>query len=88
MNFVGIFLIQLNRVGEDFKLNPSIYNFLNDSKMEIPIVKSLVFKVLGTFQNNKFLEDCTKIPYFIHSKNSHVNRRHLYECCEKNNVQN
>jgi hypothetical protein len=51
--------------------------------MEIPTVESL-----GSFQNYKFLEDCTKIPYFIDSKNSQVNRRHLYECCEKSNVQN
>jgi len=43
MIFVGIVKIQLDRVGEDFKLNPSILFCLNDSKMEIPIVESLVF---------------------------------------------
>jgi hypothetical protein len=65
MNFVRIKKIQLNRVGEDCKLNPSIFSFLNDSKMEIPTFESLVKFFLGSFQNYKFLEDCTKIPYFI-----------------------
>ncbi len=80
MDFVEIFKIQLGRVVKDFKLIPSIFKKIGfDSEMKIPTVESLVSKVLGSFQNYKFLEDCTKIPYFIENKNSNINRRHLYE---------
>jgi hypothetical protein len=54
------------------------------SEWKIPTIESLVFKVLDTFQNCKFVKDCTKIPLFIYYTNSKVNRRHLYEWCEKN----
>jgi hypothetical protein len=48
-------------------------------KWKIPTIESLVFEVLSTFQNYKFCEDCTKIPCFIDSEHSKVDRRHLYE---------
>jgi len=48
-------------------------------KWKIPTIESLVFKVLSTFQNYKFCEDCTKIPCFIDSEHSKVDRRHLCE---------
>jgi hypothetical protein len=50
---------------KDFKLIPSILKNIGfDSEMKIPTVESLVSKVLGSFQNYKFLEDWVKIPCF------------------------
>jgi hypothetical protein len=50
---------------------------------KILTIESLVFEVLSSFQNYKFCEDCTKIPCFIDREHSKVDRRHLYEWCEK-----
>jgi hypothetical protein len=41
---------------------------------QIPTIESLVFKILGNFQNYKFLEDWTKIPCFIYGKHYKVNK--------------
>jgi hypothetical protein len=80
MNFVGI---QLERTSS------WIFWFLkNRICFRNGTFESLVFNVLRTFQNHKFLENSTKIPCFIEGKNSKVDKRHLCEQCGKNIVQN
>jgi hypothetical protein len=52
-------------------------------EMENPHHWKINFNVLGNFQNYKFLDNCTMILWFVDSKNSKVDRRHLYEWCGK-----
>jgi hypothetical protein len=73
--FVRIFKIQLHKDVEKFKSNPLVLKKWNlVYKWKIPIIESLVFNVLGNFQNYKLLDNCTKISWFIDSKNSKVDR--------------
>jgi ribosome biogenesis GTPase A len=58
MDFVEFLKIQLSRVVKDFELNPLVIKKKDlVQKWQIPTIESLVFKILGNFQNYKFLED-------------------------------
>jgi hypothetical protein len=48
-------------------------------KWKIATLESLIKKFWGNLQNYKFLEDWIKIPFFIDTKNSRLDRKHPYE---------
>jgi len=57
-------------------------------KWKIVFVESLVFLVLSSFHNYKFLDDWTKIQWFINNTNSTIAGRHPYDWCGKKCAQN
>jgi hypothetical protein len=57
-------------------------------KWKIVLVESLVFLVLSSFHNYKFLEDWTKIHWFINNSKFTIARRHPHDWCGKKIAQN
>lgn len=74
---------------EDFRLYLSVLKKWDlGQKWKIAMLESLIFEIWGNLQNYKFLEDCIKIPFFIDTKNSRLDRKHPYEWCRKEIVWN